>query len=99
MAVTYKESSNYAATIVNQKYLELYNPVLTRETLSFQVNKTIIASKYDQRPDLMAYDFYGNSKLWWIIVHYNRDVIKDPIFDFKAGLEIFIPKSVSNIGI
>jgi hypothetical protein len=40
----------------------------------------------------MAYELYGNSNAWWALIHYNRDVIKDPIFDFKAGLEIVVPK-------
>lgn len=99
MSVRYKETSNYSITKINEKYLELYNPPINQQTLSTRVNKKVIASKYNLRPDLMAYDLYGNSKLWWIIVHYNRDVIKDPIFDFKAGLSIFLPDSVSNIGI
>jgi hypothetical protein len=99
MAVTYKESSNYSITTVNEKYLEVYNPALTTQNLSVQVNKTIIPSKYNLRPDLMAYNLYGNSKLWWVIIHYNRDVIKDPIFDFKAGLLIVVPKNISSIGI
>jgi len=92
MAVKYKSSSNYALTSLNRKYLDIYVPPLTKQTLSVETRKTIIPSKFDLRPDLMAYELFGNSNAWWILIHYNRDVIKDPIFDFKSGLEIVVPK-------
>ena len=93
MATRYKQSSNYYTTNLNQKYLETYNPPLTTDTLSVRTRKTVISSKYNLRPDLMAYDLYGDSNVWWIFVHYNRDVIKDPVFDFKSGVEIVVPKT------
>lgn len=92
MAVKYKASSNYAITNLNRKYLDVYTPPVTQQNLSVETKKTIIPSKFDLRPDLMAYSLFGNSNAWWIFIHYNRDVIKDPIFDFKAGLEIIVPK-------
>lgn len=46
---------------------------------------------YENRPDLLAHDLYGNSALWWVFVQRNPDVLKDPIGDFKAGKSIFIP--------
>ena len=86
-------------TIVNQKYLEVYNPPLTSKTLDARTRKTFIPSKYNLRPDLMAYELYGDSNAWWIFIHYNRDVIKDPIFDFKSGIEIVVPRTYSSSGL
>ena len=51
----------------------------------------IIESKYSERVDLLAYDLYGSSRLWWIIVLRNLDVIEDPIKGFKEGLVIKLP--------
>lgn len=54
-----------------------------------------IEPQYHMRPDLLAYDLYGTSKLWWVFVQRNMDVLQDPIFDFVAGTQIFIPKRES----
>lgn len=51
-----------------------------------------IESQYTHRPDLLAYDYYGTPKLWWVFAQRNMDIIKDPIFDMKAGTTIFLPK-------
>jgi hypothetical protein len=51
-----------------------------------------IQPQYTYRPDLLAYDLYGSSKLWWVFIQRNMDTIKDPIWDFVAGTEIYIPQ-------
>lgn len=47
---------------------------------------------YKHRPDMLAYDLYGDSKLWWVFASRNPNVLKDPLFDFYPGQKIFIPK-------
>jgi len=51
-----------------------------------------IETQYTYRPDLLAYDYYGTSKLWWVFAQRNVDIIKDPIFDFVAGTSIYLSK-------
>jgi|TARA_Y100001972_G_C7456650_1_gene233328 hypothetical protein len=51
-----------------------------------------IDSWYSQRPDLLAFDLYGNAKLWWVFAVRNPDVIKDPVYDFVEGTIIRIPR-------
>jgi hypothetical protein len=92
MASNYKSSSNYASTALNKKYLEVYKPPLTRDTLSDETRTIEIPNKYDRRPDLLAHDLYGNNRVWWLFAHYNREVLKDPLNDFRAGLHIVVPK-------
>jgi hypothetical protein len=46
---------------------------------------------YENRPDLLAHDLYGNAGLWWVFAQRNPNVIQDPIYDFKAGRSIYIP--------
>ncbi len=99
MTAKYNSSSNYAGTALNKKYLELYQPPMTRETLSVETRLVKIQSKYDRRPDLMAHDLFGNSRVWWIFASYNREKLKDPIHDFKAGMTIVVPKKYKSIGI
>ena len=99
METQYKESSNYSRTGVNRKYLDLYNPPLTRDSLSKQTVDIIITSKYNRRPDLMANDMYGNPSVWWVFAHYNRDELKDPVMDFTAGKTIKVPKTFRPLGV
>lgn len=54
-----------------------------------------IEPQYMYRPDLLSFDLYGTPKLWWVFMQRNIDVMQDPIFDFKPGLSIYIPKKSS----
>jgi hypothetical protein len=54
-----------------------------------------IEPQFNYRPDLFAYFLYGTTKLWWVFAQRNVDVIRDPIFDFKVGTQIYIPKKSS----
>jgi hypothetical protein len=51
-----------------------------------------IQSQYNYRPDLLAYDLYGSSRLWWVFAQRNVDILFDPIYDFKTGVIIKLPK-------
>ena len=86
----YKKSSPYYSTSQNELYLEL----LTIRPVPAEADdyKYVIESQYKHRPDLLAYDLYGNSNLWWVFVQRNMEVIKDPIYDFEPGVTIYCPK-------
>lgn len=51
----------------------------------------IIPSEYEYKPGNMAYAIYGNPELFWVFTYFNRDLIDDPIYDFKSGLIIKVP--------
>jgi len=51
-----------------------------------------IEEQYTYRPDLLAYDLYGEFRLWWVFAQRNMNVLKDPIYDMVAGTEIYLPK-------
>jgi hypothetical protein len=89
----YSRFSPYFNTPENNLYLELLTirPV-PAEADDFEY---VIQSQYQHRPDLLAYDVYGNSKLWWVIVQRNLSVIRDPIYDFEPGTKIFLPKKTN----
>ena len=50
-----------------------------------------IDSKYHKRPDLIAYDYYGNPTLAWIVLQYNN--IVDIETELVAGKTIVIPSN------
>lgn len=89
-AVTYKKSSPWANTRQNKLYLELMTvrPVPSQSDDFLYV----IENQYKHRPDLLAFDMYGDPKMWWVFVQRNMDVLKDPIYDFLPGTKIFLPK-------
>lgn len=51
-----------------------------------------ITTAYNQRPDMLAYDMYGDSRLWWVFASRNPNTLKDPLFDFVTGVKIYLPK-------
>lgn len=87
---TYSKSSPYKNTKQNPLFLELLEirPV-PAEPDDFRYQ---IETQYTHRPDLLAYDLYGDAKLWWVFAQRNMSTIKDPIYDFEPGVTIFLPK-------
>lgn len=58
-----------------------------------------IQQRFNRRPDLYAQEKYNNKSLWWIFAYFNRDEIKDPLYDFTAGKTIKVPTARSVIGL
>jgi hypothetical protein len=88
--VIYQSTSPYSSTAQGQESLDILNTKL----FAFEPDDLLyeIDSFYAFRPDLLAFDLYGSSKLWWVFMHRNMDTITDPIYSFTAGTEIRIPK-------
>jgi hypothetical protein len=87
---TYSSTSPWSDTPQNSLYLELLEiRPIPAEDDDFRY---VIENQYKHRPDLLAYDLYGNAKLWWVFVQRNMNVIKDPIYDFTPGTTIYLPK-------
>lgn len=51
----------------------------------------VIESRYEERPDLLAYEIYGSTRYWWVFSARNPDELKDPIRDFRSGVSIMLP--------
>jgi hypothetical protein len=90
---TYRKSSPYFLSKQNNLYLEtlVMRPV-PAEADDFLYK---IENQYNHRPDLLSFDLYGTPKLWWVFIQRNMDVLKDPIFDFVPGAQIYIPKKAN----
>jgi hypothetical protein len=86
----YNKSSPYADTQLTSGYLDVINFIdIPSQNDDIQFT---ITSLYMHRPDLLAYDLYGDSQLWWVFAVRNKDVILDPLYDFVPGQVIFLPK-------
>lgn len=86
----YPPTSPYFNTeIVNGQYLDIMvnRPIYPDPTDQYWE----ITPTYSLRPDLLAYDLYNESRLWWVFAQRNPNKLKDPLFDFVAGVKIYIP--------
>lgn len=87
---TYSQSSPWLKTPENSLYLE--ELVIRPVPISRDDPEYVVETRYRHRPDLLAYDLYGNAKLWWVFAQRNMNIIKDPIYDLEPGLKIRIPQ-------
>ena len=87
----YRTDSLYRNTeLVNEKFLDVLS--IDNIDIDNTSTKTIkLQPKHDEKPDLLAYELYGNAKLWWVFALFNQDKLADPIMDFKSGLSITVP--------
>jgi hypothetical protein len=90
MAATYTSTSPYFQTGYNQFYLDvMVNRPIPKES---DDKLWIINVTYQYRPDLLAYDLYGDAGLWWTFYQRNPNTLTAPPLDFKADTRIYLPK-------
>lgn len=91
--------SNNVYTSTSPYYLtEIYD----NQFLDIMVNRSIpkqsddilweVTPAYNYRPDMLAFDMYNDSRLWWVFANRNPNTLKDPLFDFTTGVKIYLPK-------
>lgn len=90
MSTNYDPTSPYYSTGYSQFFLDvMVNRPIPKATddLLFTINTT-----FQYRPDLLAFDLYENSGLWWVFYQRNPNTLTAPPLDFKAGTAIYLPK-------
>lgn len=87
---TYNTTSPYFLT----NYVQFYLDVMTDRPLPKELDDTLfeITQTYQYRPDLLAYDLYKESSLWWVFYQRNPNTLTAPPWDFEAGRTIYLPK-------
>ena len=94
--IQYSKNSPYSKTPFYGDFLDIADfPVIPKnpDDVLFAINKT-----YQFRPDLLAYDLYEDTSLWWVFALRNPNTLRDPIFDMKIGNRIFLPKKATITG-
>ena len=87
---TYSKYSPYYDTPVYNNFLDLY---VKRDFPSLEDDQLfVLTDVYTYRPQLLSFDLYQTPQLWWVFAARNPDVIKDPVFDFVPGKQIYIPR-------
>jgi hypothetical protein len=87
---TYNATSPYYTTGYSQFFLDtMVNRPIPSQTddLPFTINQT-----YQYRPDLLAFDLYDNSGLWWVFYQRNPNTLTKPPLDFVIDTFIYVPK-------
>jgi len=86
----YSNTSPYYKTEIVNGYMD----VMTFRDIPSQRDDTLfeVTATYEFRPDLLAYDIYKDSKLWWVFAVRNKSILNDPVYDLKAGVKIYLPK-------
>ena len=89
MAV-YDSTSPYFTTGYSQFFLD----TMENRSIPKEADDTLmlINQTYQYRPDLLAYDLYSTSNLWWVFYQRNPNTLTAPPMDFKAGVQIYLPK-------
>lgn len=91
--VSYPQNSPYSLTPQNSSYLMYWTPpAVSRSSTDTLIT---LSPRYTNRPDLLSSDLYGTPRLWWIFAMINPDTIRDPLFDFRPGVQIYVPSNVS----
>ena len=87
---TYNATSPYYTTGYSQFFLDVMinRPIPSQsDDLPFTINQT-----YQYRPDLLAFDLYDNSGLWWVFYQRNPNTLTKPPLDFVIDTFIYVPK-------
>lgn len=94
-AAQYSYASPYYTTpsFDNGQFLDILNyrsiPKLANDVLF------AIPPQYEYRPDLLAFDLYGDPKLWWVFAVRNPNTLIDPLWDFATNTVIYLPQKTT----
>ena len=86
---SYSKTSPYSGTTTWGKFLDVWASKTIMEDASDALYQ--IDPIYNGRPDLLAYDLYKDTALWWVFFVRNPDALKDPLQDFSSGTIISVP--------
>ena len=90
MSAQYSATSPYFTTGYSQFFLDVMNnrPIpRSADDILFKINTT-----FQYRPDLLAFDLYGDAGLWWVFYQRNPNTLTQPPMDFESGVTIYLPK-------
>lgn len=86
----YSSSSPYFTSKASGQFLD----VMRNRPIPKYSDDTVVVldATYHLRPDLLAYDLYGDARLWWVFAQRNPNTLVNPLLDFVEGTNIWVPK-------
>ena len=86
-----------SAEVKRSPELKRYYKPLKYPTIPLNSDDLYIRTSVDDRLDLLAHQFYKDTRLWWIIMNANVGVIRRDSFSLKSNLLIRIPRDIEKI--
>lgn len=93
MSVAYSSTSPYYGTPNWGQFLDVWAGKTIAPSLTDALYQ--IDPSYNLRPDLLAYDMYQDTSLWWVFAVRNPDVLTDPLLSFRTGTIIYVPTAAT----
>jgi hypothetical protein len=87
--VSYRQTSPYASTRQTSWYLDTLEPRRIPPDPSDDL--IVVETRYENRPDLLSHALYGTPDYWWVFAIRNMNLIRDPVYDLRAGMQIMVP--------
>lgn len=87
--VNYSGTSPYALTPQSSWYLGNY--VHRKIAPASDDTPLVLSADFTHRPDTLSNKLYGTPAYYWVFMARNLNVIRDPIWDFVPGIEIYVP--------
>lgn len=91
-----RERNNYSK-VKRDKSKRIFLSPLKYPEIPLSVNDIYVITLDGDRLDLMANQFYEDTRLWWIIAQANPNILRRDSYNVSAGLEIRIPREINNI--
>ena len=73
-----------------------YYPALIDPTIERQADDIYVITTLGDRLDLLAFSYYKDSTLWWIIAAANPELRKDSLY-LEPGTQIRIPRDYQEV--
>ena len=91
-----RERNNYTKVKVDKEKNRYFKPLKYPE-IPLDIDDVYIITTVGDRLDLLANQFYGDIRLWWLIASANMNKVRRDSFALKTGVEIRIPVNVEGI--
>jgi hypothetical protein len=82
--------------IIRNSEFVRYKPNIIYPIIPIDVEDIYVTSVVEDRYDLLARQYYKNSKLWWVISLANPNLAKDSYY-ITPGNQVRIPSNVEGI--
>ena len=91
-----RNRTQYIKSNKNNQRKSYYQP-LKYPSIPLSSNDLYILTSSGDRLDSLAYQFYNDIRLWWVITTANPNIIGRDSYSLKPNLEIRIPSNISKI--